>query len=74
MTRDAARMELWWLPLGAGGRFVGAGLLARAGLAVETIRPPAGGRAPGWAAGVAVARRRRQELGEPAHARSHGRG
>jgi hypothetical protein len=67
-------MELWWLPLGAGGWFVGAGLLARAGLAVETIRPPAGGRAPGWAAGVAVARRRRQELGEPAHARSHGRG
>jgi hypothetical protein len=49
-------------------------LLARAGLAVETIRPPAGGRAPGWAAGVAVARRRRQELREPAHARSHGRG
>jgi hypothetical protein len=32
-------------------------LLARAGLAVETIRPPAGGRAPGWNAGLAVAAR-----------------
>jgi hypothetical protein len=57
-------------------------LLARAGLPVEAIRPPAGGRAPGWAAGVAVARRRqalpepahRQGLPEPAHARSHARG
>ena len=47
-------------------------LLARAGLPVEAIRPPAGGRAPGWAAGVAVARRR-QALPEPAHARSHAR-
>jgi hypothetical protein len=33
-------------------------LLARAGLAVEAIRPPTGGRAPGWNAGVVVARRR----------------
>ena len=41
-------------------------LLARAGLAVEEIRPPAGGRAPGWAAGVAVARRQ-QGLPRPAH-------
>jgi hypothetical protein len=32
-------------------------LIARAGLAVETVRPPAGGRAPGWDAGVVVARR-----------------
>ena len=39
-------------------------LLARAGLAVEAIRPPAGGRAPGWAAGVAVARRQ-QGLPQP---------
>jgi len=30
-------------------------LLARAGLPTEGIRPPAGGRAPGWAAGLAVA-------------------
>jgi hypothetical protein len=33
-------------------------LLARSGLPAEAIRPPAGGRAPGWAAGVVAARRR----------------
>jgi hypothetical protein len=32
-------------------------LLARAGLAPEAIPPPRGGRAPGWRAGVVVARR-----------------
>ena len=32
-------------------------LIARCGLAAESIRPPAGGRAPGWRAGVVVARR-----------------
>ena len=32
-------------------------LIVRAGLAVELVRPPAGGRAPGWDAGVVVARR-----------------
>ena len=32
-------------------------LLARAGLAPETIPPPRGGRAPGWRAGIVVARR-----------------
>ncbi len=32
-------------------------LLARSGLAVESIRPPAGGRAPGWNAGLEAARR-----------------
>jgi len=32
-------------------------LLARAGLGAEAIRPPAGGRAPGWRAGLVVARR-----------------
>ena len=31
-------------------------LIARSGLDVESVRPPAGGRAPGWDAGVAVAR------------------
>ena len=31
-------------------------LLAASGLPAETIEPPAGGRAPGWRAGVAVAR------------------
>lgn len=32
-------------------------LLARGGLAMDTIRPPAGGRAPGWRTGIAAARR-----------------
>ena len=32
-------------------------LIARSGLDVESIRPPLGGRAPGWQAGIAVARR-----------------
>jgi hypothetical protein len=32
-------------------------LLARSGLYDGSIRPPAGGRAPGWDAGLAVARR-----------------
>jgi hypothetical protein len=32
-------------------------LLTRSGLDVDAIRPPPGGRAPGWDAGVAVARR-----------------
>jgi hypothetical protein len=41
-------------------------LLARAGVAVEAIRPPLGGRAPGWAAGLAVARRH-QGLPQPTH-------
>jgi hypothetical protein len=32
-------------------------LIARSGLAADSIHPPAGGRAPGWLAGVVVARR-----------------
>ena len=32
-------------------------LIARSGLHVESVHPPAGGRAPGWRAGVVVARR-----------------
>ena len=32
-------------------------LIARSGVATETIHPPAGGRAPGWNAGLVVARR-----------------
>jgi hypothetical protein len=32
-------------------------VLARSGLDAEAIRPPAGGRAPGWDAGLTVARR-----------------
>jgi hypothetical protein len=43
-------------------------LLARSGLPTEVIRPPAGGRAPGWHAGLVVARREQLVLdavGEP---------
>jgi hypothetical protein len=54
-------------------------LIARAGLDVETIRLPRGGRAPGWRAGIVVARRRRvqplsglQQDGEPEHQRAAG--
>jgi hypothetical protein len=32
-------------------------LLARSGLDIDSIHPPAGGRAPGWHAGLVVARR-----------------
>jgi hypothetical protein len=43
-------------------------LLARSGLPTEVIRPPAGGRAPGWHAGLVVARREQlvtDSAGEP---------
>jgi hypothetical protein len=40
-------------------------LLARSGLGVESIQPPAGGRAPGWQAGIIVARRQQAEAGQP---------
>jgi hypothetical protein len=33
-------------------------VIASSGIATESLRPPAGGRAPGWAAGLAVAGRR----------------
>ena len=32
-------------------------LLARSGIDTDTIRPPDNGRAPGWEAGLVVARR-----------------
>jgi hypothetical protein len=35
-------------------------LLARSGLPTDVIRPPAGGRAPGWTAGLITARRQQQ--------------
>lgn len=60
-------------------------LLARSGLPVERIRPPKGGRAPGWMAGVIVAHRFRVSqddtarlpasgVAKPPPARTHGRG
>jgi hypothetical protein len=39
--------------------------LASCGLDALDIRPPRGGRAPGWSAGVVVARRERQQVGTP---------
>jgi hypothetical protein len=36
-------------------------LIARSGIDVESIQPPAGGRAPGWRAGLVVARRQALE-------------
>lgn len=39
-------------------------LVSRAGLTTSTIRPPAGGRAPGWRAGLVVAAR--ADGGQPA--------
>jgi hypothetical protein len=47
--------------LGAGGMWnsnsVIAWVIARSGLDAESIQPPHGGRAPGWRAGLTVARR-----------------
>jgi hypothetical protein len=40
-------------------------LIARTGLDVEAIRPPAGGRAPGWRAGIVLAHRRAAEEPRP---------
>ena len=37
-------------------------LLARSGIDAAPIRPPAGGRAPGWQAGLVVARRQDASL------------
>src|SRR4051794_23984327 len=37
-------------------------LIATTGLATDLLRPPLGGRAPGWDAGLAVARRRARPL------------
>jgi hypothetical protein len=37
-------------------------LIARTGLAAESIQPPVGGRAPGWEAGIVVARRQEMQL------------
>jgi hypothetical protein len=39
-------------------------LIARSGLDVDSIQPPSGGRAPGWQAGIVVARRERAQVGQ----------
>jgi hypothetical protein len=50
---DLATGEMW------NSNSVIAWLLARSGVSTDTIQPPAGGRAPGWDAGLVVARRER---------------
>jgi hypothetical protein len=45
-------------------------VIARSGLDAGSIRPPAGGRAPGWHAGLVVARRQHEETARTA-ATSH---
>jgi hypothetical protein len=41
---------------------VTAWLIARSGIATESIQPPTAGRAPGWQAGLVVARRQHAEM------------
>ena len=41
-------------------------VIARSGIDADSIRPPRGGRAPGWQAGLVVARRHQDEQGMPA--------
>jgi hypothetical protein len=50
--RDELRAGEMW-----NSNSVVAWLVARSGLDADSIRPPAGGRAPGWDAGLVVARR-----------------
>jgi hypothetical protein len=40
-------------------------LIARSGLAVQSIHPPQGGRAPGWQAGIVIACRQQTKEGQP---------
>ncbi|MDP9255521.1 MAG: hypothetical protein M3Q31_03055 [Actinomycetota bacterium] len=41
-------------------------VIARSGIGTESIQPPAGGRAPGWQAGLVVARRQDEEAARTA--------
>ena len=71
--RDEARTGEMW-----NSNSVVAWLLASAGLPAGELRPPAGGRAPGWGAGVSLASRRTStapggEAGVPAGTPALGR-
>jgi hypothetical protein len=48
-------------------------LIARSGVGVEAVHPPAGGRAPGWRAGLVVARREERARQAAALPRQFGR-
>jgi hypothetical protein len=39
-------------------------LIVGCGLDVEAIQPPAGGRAPGWQAGIVIAHRQQAQAGQ----------
>jgi hypothetical protein len=58
--RDEARTGEMW-----NSNSIIAWLLYRSGLDVDRITPPPGGRAPGWNAGLAVARRQGDSMLEP---------
>src|ERR671925_716732 len=45
-------------------------LISRSGLEIDAIHPPTGGRAPGWDAGVVVARRQPKASSPPLRSRS----
>jgi hypothetical protein len=61
--RDELHVGEWW----NSNSFI-AWLIVRSGLDADAVEPPAGGRAPGWDAGVAVARQ--QECTSPEQART----
>jgi hypothetical protein len=50
--RDECRAGEWW-----DSNSLISWLIARCGLPTESLHPPSGGRAPGWRAGLVVARR-----------------
>jgi hypothetical protein len=71
----ARRYSIWWRTrtpvwdrdeLGTGEMWnsnsVIAWVIATSGIETESIRAPAGGRAPGWQAGIEVARRQRSSV------------
>jgi len=62
--RDACGMGDMW-----NSNSVVSWLLTRSGFPAEAIRPPAGGRAPGWEVGIVTARRRPHGGDEPVQLR-----
>lgn len=58
--RDESRAGEMW-----NSNSISSWLIARSGLPVESVQLPAGGRAPGWQAGLVVARRQQRTLAAP---------
>jgi hypothetical protein len=63
--RDEARTGEMW-----NSNSVISWLIASSGVPTDVIRPPAGGRAPGWEAGLIMAGRDRRDDDEAAHSRT----